>query len=198
MLQEASFELTDLAMANPRQAEEDKRLLVVFSRRPWQNKLKSAEEGRPIYEERDYVTIMVPGDKDSVIDRLATDIDKARFSAQYTAFLQKQSQELAVGTPLRAVSFISQSQIKELEFFNCFTVEQLANLADSNAQKFMGINALKQLAQDFLKAAKEQAPLTAMRAELDKKDEQLAAQAKAIEDQAARIKALEVALTKKA
>lgn len=192
-LGEATFEMTQIAMGEAVQREQDKKLLVVFSRRPHQNHVRSAEEGRPIYEEKDYVTIMVPGDKDTVIERVATEMDIARFSDRYEAFRRKQNQETVAGTPLAAVSFISRAQVKELEYFNIHTVEQLAELSDSNSQKFMGIQKLKQLAKDFLKAATEQAPLTSMRAEMEKKDEQIAALLKAVEDQGNRIKALEAA-----
>jgi len=192
MLSEASYEMTDMALAtNVRQTEEDKRLLVVFSVRPHPNREQSALQGRPIYDEKDYITIMVPGDKDSVIERLATEQDKNRFGVQYAAFQRKHSQEHVSGTPLRAVSFISSAQIKELEYFNVYTVEQLAELSDGNAQKFMGIQNLKLLAKDFLKAATEQAPLTAMRAEMTSKDEEIAALLAAVKEQGERIKALE-------
>lgn len=195
MLTEATYDATKMAFDQQngvRQEDEDKRLLVLFSIRPHQNKEKSLLEGRPIYDEREFVTIMVPGDKDTVIDRPATDMDKDRFSRQYAAFKNKNSQEAASGTPLKAMTFLTAGQIKELEFFNCHTVEQLADLADNHAQRFMGIQQLKRMAQDFLRAAKEQAPLTAMRAELDQKDQELSEAKAAINELAERLKILEI------
>jgi len=62
-----------------------------------------------------------------------------------------------------------------LEYFNCYTVEQLANMPDSNIAKFHGVQKLKQNAKDFLQAAKDAAPLIQMRSEMDQKDSQISA-----------------------
>jgi hypothetical protein len=195
MLSEATIDETAMAMQqNPRQSEEDKRLLIQFSLKPWHDTTASQQEGRPIYREREYVTIMVPGDKDNVVCRPAREMDTRRFAAQYAAFKANRAQESVVGTPLRVMTFLTAAQVKELEYFNCHTVEQLAELPDSHAIKFMGIQQLKQLAKDFLKASREAAPLTAMRAELDEKQNQLDAALKAIEDQAKRLAVLEARL----
>jgi hypothetical protein len=192
MISESTYDETAMAMTldQNRQAEEDKRLLVMFSVRPWHDKLASAQEGRPIYKDRDYVTIMVPGDKDSVVERPATDIDKRRFAAQYAAFKAQKSQETVVGTPLKVVTFLSASQAKELEYFNIFTVEQLAGMPDGNAARVMGAQKLKQLATDFLRAAQEQAPLTAMREEMEKKDAEIATLQEAVRELTETVKEL--------
>ncbi len=194
MLQEASFDMTQAAYQL--ESDADKRLLVRFNMHPHYNSEKSSTEGRPIYDEREYVMIMVPGDKDSIVHRPVWDKDRQRFSRQYQAFKSNQSQETASGTPLSAITFISRAQAKELEHFNCHTVEQLANIPDTHAQKFMGINKLKQLAAEFLRAAKEAAPLTAMRAELDQRDATLAAAQAQIADLAARLQELETKKSK--
>ena len=199
MLGEADYDLTALAMqqGNQKQSEEDARLLVVFTSRPHHNVAKSAEAGRPIFEDRDFVTIMVPGDKDSVIERVATDIDKRRFRAQYTAYKQNQAQETVTGTPLRAATFLTAAQIKELEYFNVHTVEQLADMNDGNVQKFMMGHKMKQLAKDYLAAAKDSSAITSMREQLEARDAQIAAQDQALKEQGERIAALEKMLAPK-
>jgi len=191
---EASYEMTDAALGD----KNDDKLLVKFGMFPKLNTEKSAQEGRPIYEEVLYVMIMIPGDKESIVHRPAWEPDYTRFPRQYAAFKNKQSQEHAAGTPLKVVSFLTQGQVRELEHFNCYTVEQLANLADAHTGKFMGLQKMKQHAQDYLQAAKETAPLTAMRAELDQRDAQLAAASEALKEQGARIAALEKLLVKSA
>lgn len=189
MLEEASLEMT--AGAFQPENDADKRLLVIFSNYPHPNKDKSATEGRPIYDERVYVMIMVPGDKESIVHRPAWQRDFDRFPKQYAKFLSKQNQECATGTPLKMVPWLTITQVKELEYFNCYTLEQLAEMPDSNAIKFMQLQKLKQQAKDFLRAAKEAAPLTALRAELDTKDSQLEAANRQIADLAKRLEALE-------
>src|SRR5688572_22400791 len=193
MLAEASFDLTEAAF-NRGNDKADEKLLVQFGMHPHPDRVETEKEGRPIFKEITYITIMVPGEKETIIHRPAWEKDYQRFPRQYQAFKNKQSQHTAAGTPLKMVGFLTGSQIKELEYFNCYTVEQLANLPDSNASKFMGIQKLKQLANDYLTAAKETAPLTAMRAEMDRKDSDLQAAKNAIEEQGSRIKALEAAL----
>lgn len=189
---EADYAMTADAMGGQTN-EADKRLRVNFGYFPHINQTKSTEEGRPIYDEIVYVTIMVPGERD-VVHRPAWEKDYGRFPMQYQAFLNKRDQDAGSGTPLKMVTWLSAGQVKELEFFNCYTLEQLANLSDASAAKFMGVQSLKQRAKDFLVAAKEAAPLLTIRAEIEKKDQDLAAQARALEEQGARIKALEKAL----
>lgn len=174
---EADYGLTTQAMDpvfNPGQVDPDLRLRVSFGYFPEPDQEASAKEGRPIFKEKVYITIIIPGERD-VTHRAAWQKDFDRFPRQYAAFLNKRDQEAASGTPLKLMPWLSLSQIKELEYFNCVTVEQLANMPDSTSQKFLQIQKLKQLAKDYLQAAKEAAPLTKMRAELDERDNRIAA-----------------------
>lgn len=186
-LAEAEFNLTAQAMdqMSGQRSNHDARLRVQFGLFPEPDQEASVAAGRPIFRDAEYITIMVPGERD-VVHRKAWRLDFERFPQQYAAFQQKRDQDAVSGTPLKAVTWLTQGQVKELEYFNCTTVEQLANMPDSTAQKFMQVNKLKQLAKDYLQAAKEAAPLTAMRAEMDKKDDQIAALSKQVADLAAR------------
>lgn len=188
---EATIEETAIALGDSRQAEADKRLLVVFSTKAVKDNNESIKQGRPIYQERDYITIMVPGDKDSVIERPATDMDRQRFPIHYAAFKQKQQQETVSGTPLKMATFISQAQAKELEYFHIFTVEQLAGMSDAQAQKIMGFQRLKQNAADYLTASKDASALTQMREELSQRDVQIAHLTKVVEGLTAKLEKLE-------
>lgn len=188
MLQEATYELTAQAF-NGQPSKDDGRLRVQFSLFPHLNEEKSSKEGRPIYDEREYIMIMVPGERD-IVHRPVWNRDLERFPHQYQAFKNKQNQDAVSGTPLKVVPWLTLSQVKELEYFNCYTVEQLANMPDSTASKFMALQKYKQLAKDFLQAAKEAAPLTAMRAELEQRDNQLAAQQAQIVELAKQLEAM--------
>ncbi len=177
MLPEATMEITAMAMRDVN--ADDKRLYVNFSMHPRLNTQKSADAGRPIFDDVEYVMIMVPGDANSIVHRPIMDIpgrsDLERFPMQYQAFKNRKDQDSAAGTPLSVCGFLTQGQIRELEFFHVKTVEHLANMPDSNANKFMGIQDLKRKAQDFLRVASDRAPLTAMRSELEHRDNQIAA-----------------------
>lgn len=182
MLQEADYGLTDTAFQNNsnNRFAGDNNLLVRFVMHPRMNQARSEEEGRPIFEEVPFVQIMIPGNKESQIFRPATKIDKSRFAEHYRKFEARVQDEAIEGTLLAEWPGITRSQVEELKFFNIKTVEQLASMADSNGVAVMGINGLKQRAQEFLlkandnrmetelQAAREE--LAALRARLDAKD----------------------------
>lgn len=156
----------------------DSALMVQFYKHPKMDQERSKEEGRPIFKEVDFVRIMSPGNKENIIERQATDLDKARFVMQYQRYQANEEQGVE-GTPLEEWPQITRSQVEELRYFNVRTVEQLVEMSDSNAQKFMGIQAMKQKAEEFLGAAK--APAT--QAELEQANtqiEQLRAQLDAV------------------
>jgi hypothetical protein len=163
----------------------DARLWIKFEHRPMQNPEKSAEAGRPIYDEVEWIKIMVPGDRDE-IERPATDMDKARFAKQYLHW-KSGAAEAVTGTPLETWPAVTRAQVEELRFFKVRTVEDLANLADVVGAKFMGINDLKTKAKNFLAAAAGEAPAQKLQAELAQRDAEIATLQKALKDQSEKI-----------
>ena len=142
----------------------DDRVFAQFYMHPKKDETASLKEGRPIFEEVPYIKIMVPGDKDNVVQRPVREQDKMRFPRQWQAFEMNKEQPME-GTPLTEWAFVSRAQVEELKFFGIRTVEDLANAPDSASQKFMGINALKAKAKVFLEDSKMQAPLDELKAE---------------------------------
>lgn len=185
MYAEATMEMTSGAFQNENEA--DRRLLVQFNLHPHLNQEKTAQEGRPIYEDREYIMIIVPGDKDSIVHRPAWTKDFTRFPRQYAAFKSK-NEDVVVGTPLKLVPWLSSSQIKELDYFNIKTVEHLADVNDNVGTKFHGLQGLKKQAKDFLAAAAGAAPMVAMRTQLEQRDAQIAALQKQMEELAKLVK----------
>ena len=169
MLNEADLSMTNMAMGQ--QAQDN--CYAEFYLNPRQNMAKTKEEGRPIYDELTYVMIMVPGDKDNVIRRPIRETDKRRFPQQYKAFVNKQEQPQA-GTPLSQWASLTRAQVEELKFFGVHTVEALAAMPDTAAQKFMGLNKLRQAAKDHIEAAKSDVPIQKLRAENDELKDQMA------------------------
>ena len=168
------------AQQNPRYAG-DANLFVRFFNHPHPDKQKTLEEGRPIFEDKPYIEIIVPGDRGNTINRPVRDEDKNRFPQLWRQFVQG-AQQTQVGTPLEAWPAITRAQVEELKYFKIFTVEALASVPDNVAQRFMGINVLQQKARDFIEAAKGMSMTTEMRSELDKKDAQIAALTQAVQD----------------
>lgn len=151
---------------------QDDRLMVKFYLGALENTAESEKQGRPIFDEVEFISIAVPGQLDRV-DRPAWRLDFERFARQYAAF-KSGLQAAESGTPLSVWPVIKANQVAELATRNVRTVEQLANIADIDAQKFMGMNELRQRARDFIEAAKGSAPLTAMRTELEARDAKIA------------------------
>jgi hypothetical protein len=156
--------------------QNDSKLHVRFYSRPEMNAAKSRDAGRPIYEEVDFIEIMVPGDKHSVIDRRIRNLDTRRFSRQWQAYKAGRVDQQS-GTPLTALPFMSASKAEEYKFFNIVTAEQLAGAADGStaAQAIMGFNGDKQKATAYLQMAAGNAPILQMQQSLEEKDNQIAA-----------------------
>lgn len=170
----------------------DAKLFVVFSMQAVQNGFKTEQEGRPIFDTIPHIRIHIPGDKNSVVDRPVEPQDKQRFSARWEAF-QKGMQVAEQGTPLEAWPALSVGQVMEFKAAGVFNVEQLAEMADNHAQRFMGGNELRRKAQTFLKVSKDTAEaqrLATANAELAGR---LEAQDAMMRDMAAQIRILQEA-----
>lgn len=127
----------------------DSKLYVQFYSRPILQPSESDKAGRPIYADCDCIRILVPGDKLSQIDRLASEDDKRRFAEHYAKYKAGKGQEV-VGTRLEVVPWMTRAKVEEYRYFNILTVEQLANASDEVGQKFPGFNMDRQKAQKFL------------------------------------------------
>jgi len=156
MLQEASADLTSMAMGgNSARHQGDENLLVKFYKGNIQNELKSRQEGRPIFEEVDCIHIMIPGNKDHIIDRPASQMDINRFPDHYRKFKAREDQSEMEGTPLEEWPGVTRAQAEEFRYINIRTVEQLAAVADNHISNVMGGPVLKQKAAKYLEAAKD-------------------------------------------
>ena len=161
-------------LANQARFAMDSKLYVTFHVLPIFNAFKSAEAGRPIYEDEEYIRIIVPGDSKTTVDCPADATFKARFPKQYEHF-KKGLEQSVTGTPLEMWPQMTVSMVAEFKAVNIRTVEQLAELSDSNAQKFMGSNMWRQKAHAFLEAAAGEAENNKMAAELEKRDVEIQA-----------------------
>jgi hypothetical protein len=153
--------------------EEDKRLFVQFFHEAVKNEVRSAAEGRVIYDEVPMVKIITPGSRDVMVTK-ASQTYRDRFPKQWEAFIKAQDQQNISGTRLELVPFLTVGQIAELKAMNVMTLEQLANLSDTVMHRFMGAHKLRQQAKAYLMAAFEAEPITRMQAELDKRDAEIA------------------------
>jgi hypothetical protein len=153
-LEEADYSITDMALGRNAAQAGDENLLVRFFLHPKQDHDKSEEEGRPVFKDAEYLEIITPGNKDNIISRPASEIDRKRFPRHYAAFKARGDKIVMDGTPLAEWPGITRSLVEELKFSHIHTVEQLLAVSDADAQKFQGLNAIKDKARKFLDTAK--------------------------------------------
>lgn len=125
-----------------------------FYLRPVQNNFMSEQEGRPIFDEKEYVEIIIPGNRGTTVDERVKQEHRDRWPQFYAAF--KAGQELAPeGTALEHWPPLIRAQVEELKHFNIRTVEQIAALDDASLSRAipMGGNALRDKAKRWLAEA---------------------------------------------
>lgn len=105
----------------------------VFKMVPVENKAKSKEAGRPIFEDREYVEIIIPGSRNERPVRRVTEQDKDRWPREYAAF-QRNHEQSEDGTPLEQWPRMTRSRVHELKAIGIFSVEDLAGLSDANVK----------------------------------------------------------------
>jgi len=167
----ASYEDSAVMEEQPRHAL-DSKLYVTFYVKAVKNNFKSDQENRPIYDEVDFVRIIIPGDTKSIIDTKVTMEHRQRFADRYERFKKNQAQAVS-GTPLEVWPQMTVGQVAELKAMHIHTVEQLAELSDVLSQKIMGSHALRQKAAAFLAASSDTAASNKLAVELEKRDSEI-------------------------
>jgi hypothetical protein len=158
----------------------DSRLNVKFYQRAIENQFKSALEGRPIMEMRDFIIIEVPGDNLTVIDTFAVDEHKKRFPVQWARFQNEKTDGDVEGTILSDWPVLNAAIAAELKHFRFYTVEQIAEASDAQLNA-LGMTAgmsplsLRDKAKAFLSTAKGSALVQQQADELRKRDDELSA-----------------------
>jgi hypothetical protein len=157
----------------------DSRLNVKFYQRAINNEFKSALEGRPIMEMRDFILIEVPGDNLTVIDTFAVDEHKQRFPVQWARYQNEKTDGDIEGTLLNDWPVLNAAIAAELKHFKFYTVEQVAAASDAQLNTLgmaagMSPLALRDKAKAYLGSAKDTALVQQQADELSKRDEIIA------------------------
>lgn len=135
-----------------------------------QNKHHVKAEGSkdfPKFKEVVYLTKIIPGDNTLKIHRPYRPGDELEFPREWEDF--KSGTERPRGTSLDLIPFLDEGQKAEFRAANCHTAEDIANMADSVAQKFMGIHGIRRQVQNFLAAT--QGKVT--KSDLDERDNKI-------------------------
>ena len=175
----------------------DARLAVKFYENTIQNDFLSKKEGRPIFETRDYIRIEVPGDMNTIIDAPVNQGHIDRFPIHWARYQNdKQAAGSAdfQGTLLKDWSLLSAAQAAELRHFKFYTVEQIASASDEQIGR-VGMAAglapfsLREKAKAYLAHAKDSSVVQAQAEELRKRDEEIAAMKRQLEELARQVEA---------
>ena len=146
---------------------DERKLLVTFKLHAIKNNSKSTAEGRPIFDDKVFVEIIAPGNKNSVTFREAKDADRERFPAAWQRFERGQA-TVAHGTPLEQWPLLTVGDVASLKAMNVHTVEHLAELPDGVADQYMGFRTYRAKAIAYLKAAADGSHVSKMQGEIEK------------------------------
>jgi hypothetical protein len=117
---------------------------------------KSAEAGRPIHVDKEFVSIINPGSRDEHVAKVDQSVI-ARYPEQYKRW-KEQNRNVVEGTPLEQWPAMTPSQVRDLKSQNVFTVEHLVEMPDSTLQKLgHGMMDLRKKAKAYLEFAKDSA-----------------------------------------
>lgn len=169
---------------------DERKLLSRFYKQAVKNEAQSTAQGRPVFDEYVFVSIIIPGDKHSKIDRKMKDEDKTRFPLAWRRF-QEGLTETVTGTPLSEWPRVSVSQVAELNAMNITTVEQLGELSDIICQKMMGLDRLRLEARAYIKAATDSSYAQGLASKLAERDERIASLEETVALMAAKLDSLD-------
>ncbi len=149
---------------------------VGFCLIPSEDKIKSAAAGHPVFREREYVKIVVPGDKQSEYFQPSRDVDRKRYPLAYQAFKNRESKPVDEGMPIEQWPQVTRSLAMTLKAAGIHSVEALASVHDGNIGK-LGNNGseLRAKATAFLATAKDSAVATKLAADNKKLMDQITA-----------------------
>ena len=189
MADEAEMQALQAQSGGPRKA------LIQFFTDAVQNEEKTLKEGRPIFDDVEFLKKMIPGDATCNFIRVVEESDRKLFPREYAAF--KAGQEAPIdGTPLTAIPFISKGQCMELAAQGIRSAEQLRDLSDSLGQKLMGFHGLQRKVIAYLDKAAKDAPAQQVQAELQKRDQEITELRQALAEQARQIQEITKARAK--
>jgi hypothetical protein len=139
----------DYVTGNERFAN-DNQIFKQFSMMTVKDEIATAEAGRPIFRDAEYVSMMIPGDRTLQVMREVDAEIRQRFPREYAAFKAGVAEQIS-GTPINMLPGITPSRAEEYKYLGFKTVEMLANASDSNS--FMGFQTDKKRAIAYLAIA---------------------------------------------
>ena len=136
---------------------------------------KSEQAGRPVFEDRQFVEIIIPGDNKNRVVEPVNDGHKERWPEAWAAFEAGLAAPTS-GTPLSEWPKVTRAQVENLAYLQIRTVEDLAGLNDNLVLNIgMGGRELRESARKFLDVSKNGvAPIERMISEIARLSQELA------------------------
>lgn len=141
----------------------DQHLTVLFFRKAIQNNFESEKQGRPIFDEADFVRINIPGDKLLTVETFVRPDHQKKYPLQWAHYKNQMDgdQRLVGKTPINQWPRLSVAQVAELQHMKFLSVEDIANASDGMLQNIgmiggMSPYAFREAAQRFLKLAADE------------------------------------------
>lgn len=165
----------------------DNNLIVLFYNKSVLNQARSKQEGKRIFESREFVKIQTPGETLNILDRPVQDSDKQRWPAQWDRFIRGNTQ-IPDGIPI-SLLFPDKPNISDMLMSNSIhTVEQLANLSGHAIQSIgMGCQEWVNKAAKYMEQANKGVDYHRFNKALDEKDQQIATLTRQVEEMSRKI-----------
>lgn len=154
----------------------DEPLLVRFWMDAYPNAAKTLEHGHPCFDTVAWCEIKVPGERDTItgpVHKMDRD-PRQRFPEAWAKFQKDNGSEGLVGTPLKFLPWMERGDVETLAYVSVRTLEQLASVSDANLSNIPGGVELRKKAREYIKAAKDDAPMQRLAEEVAKKDSEIA------------------------
>jgi hypothetical protein len=99
------------------------RVIPRFHIKAVRNNFLSAKEGREVWNDEEYVELIVPGDNKNIVDVRVKDEHRERWPTKYAAF-KANMEAPESGTPLDEWAGVGRSQVMELNSVHIRAMEQ--------------------------------------------------------------------------
>ena len=160
---------------------------VGFGMRAVKDNAASKKAGYPIFTEREYISLRVPGDKNTHSLRVSNEKDRERYPRAYAAFKSRNA-TVTQGFPVEQWPQLTRGEALTLKAMAIHTVEALAEVHDGNIEKLgQKGRELRAKAKAFLAQAQNTAEAQRVADENRKKDEEMAELRRQIADLASKL-----------
>lgn len=145
----------------------------------------SEQAGHPVFEDVDFIEIMIPGDMTNIVVRPATEKDRQVYATLYNQY--KQGLEPSTeGMPVEEWARLTRAQAANYKALNFQTVEQIANMTDAVFNKVgMGAQADRTAAKAYLAMAQDSALAQKQALEIERQNNEMTDLKQQIKDLAA-------------